>query len=91
MASYLSNMVGRYWQDKATGQVIFTQQPRSYKPSREWHLYFREVRLFRDSVNEVVMAEDVAVANRYWDTPGVEEISLVDFNYWHLVYSNPDI
>lgn len=91
MGAYGSKLVTRYWQDKKTAQVIMTRQPENYKPSPEWHIYFREVRLLHHPESDCVFAEDVGTCLSALDDPLVVEVDLETYNYWNLIYSNPDI
>lgn len=91
MGAYTTPGVIRYWQDKKTAQVIMTKQPENYKPCAEWHIYFREVRLLHHPESACVFAEDAGTCLSALDDPCVIEVDLETYNYWNLIYSNPDI
>lgn len=80
-----------YWQDKGTGQVIECCQPPSHTPSREWNVYFREVRLLHNAALGQVQIEDAGTCLSATDDPDWVRVDLQTFKYWDLIYSNPDI
>ncbi|AFB84069.1 hypothetical protein F418_p52 [Hafnia phage Enc34] len=91
MAQYGSKLVVKYWQDKKNGMVIETHMPETWTASNEWRTYLREVRLLHHPESECVIVEDVTTNLSFTDDPNVIEVDLPTFNYWNLIYSNPDI
>lgn len=78
-----------YWQDKRNGQVF--ECPADQERSQEWLSAFRKVRLLHHPESCCLMVEDVGTCMSYLDDPLVVEIDLEAYNWWKLIYENPEI
>lgn len=88
MARYV-NLETEYWQDKGTGQII--ECPAGLERDELWRKHYRHVRLLHHPESGCLMVEDVGTCLSYLDDPLTVEIGLEEYNYWKLIYENPDI
>lgn len=88
MARYVS-LETEYWQDKGTGQII--ECPAGLQRDELWHKTFRHVRLLHHPESCCLIVEDVGTCMSYLDDPRVVEIDLEAYNWWKIIYENPDI
>lgn len=89
--AYTNHTDVRYWQDKNTALVFKTIVPPDYVECAEWKHFLRRVRLLHNPVKGEVIAEDYDTCLSYLDDPDVVEVDLIDYRYWLMIYTNPDL
>lgn len=89
--AYGKGNVTQYWQIKTTGEIMTISQPEDHVFAPEWHLAYRRVRLLHHPESCCVFCEDYGTCLSALDDPAVEEVDLIDYRYWMLIYNNPDI
>lgn len=78
-----------YWQVKTTGEIMICPVVETRSP--EWHLAYRRVRLLHHEESECVFLEDFGTCLSALDDPSVVELDIDEYNYWKMIYDNPDI
>ena len=78
-----------YWQVKTTGEIMICPVVETRSP--EWHQAYRRVRLLRHEESECVFLEDFGACLSALDDPSVVELDIDEYNYWKMIYDNPDI
>lgn len=91
MAKFLSPK--EYWQVRADGQImeVCAQQE---ERSMEWHKAYRQVRLYHHAESGIVFVEDYhapAYLLQQHHENQAEEVDRETYNYWKMIYENPDI
>lgn len=81
-----------YWQVRNTGEIM--EVSAADERSELWHKAYRHVRLFHHAESGCVLVEDyhapAHVLMSYHESQ-CDEVDLATFNYWKLIYDNPDL